>query len=130
MAGQASSPLAVKLTANFERTLEEIGEFLVDGEASPVYDVLLNDLLETVVPNLERFPAMGRSFMDRPLGCVETSNAIDALQGKLVKIDRHAEIRELMLPHYLLLYACSGTVIFLLAIAHHRQLSFDFKALW
>jgi len=130
VAGQASSPITVKLTANFERTLEKIGSFRIDGEAVPAYDVLLSDLLETVIPNLERFPAMGRSFMDRPLRCVETSNAIDALQSKLIKIDRRAEIRELMLPHYLLLYAFSGAEIFLLAIAHHRQLSFDFEALW
>ena len=130
MAGKASSPITVKLTANFERTLLEIGSFLIDGEAVPVYDVLLDDLLETVILNLERFPAMGRSFMGRPLRCVETNNAIDALQGKLIKIDRHAEIREYALPLYLLLYAFSGTEIFLLAIAHHQQLSFDFKALW
>ena len=130
MAGRASAPIAVKLSANFERNLEKIERFLIDGEAAPACDELLDELLETVIPNLERFPAMGRSLMDRPLRCVETSNAIDALQGKLITIDGHAEIRELMLPHYLLLYAFSGTEIFLLAIAHHRQLSFDFKALW
>ena len=130
MAGRASSPLAVKLTANFERNLETIEQFLIDAQAAPAYDALLDELLETVIPNLERFPAMGRSFMDRPLGCVETNNAIDALQGKLIKIKRHAEIREYALPLYLLLYDFTGTEIFLLAIAHHRQLSFDFKALW
>ena len=130
MAGRASSPITVKLTANFARNLEKIEPFLIDGEAAPACDALIDELLETVIPNLERFPAMGPSLMERPLRCVETSNAIDALQGKLITIDRHAEIRELVLPHYLLLYALSGTEIFLLAIAHHRQLSLDFKALW
>lgn len=130
MASKAASRIAVKLTANFERNLEEIEEFLIDAEAAPAYDGLLDELLETIIPNLERFPAMGRSFMERPIRSVETSNAIDVLQGKLLKIDRNAEIREYVLQHYLLLYAFTGKVVFLLAIRHHKQLSFDFKALW
>lgn len=130
MASKAASPIAVKLTANFERNLGEIEQFLIDAEAAPADDGLLDELLETVIPNLERFPAMGRSFMERPVRSVETSNGIDALQGQLVKIDRNAEIREYMLQHYLLLYAFAGKEIFLLAIRHHKQLSFDFKALW
>ena len=132
MAGKASSrtvsKIAVKLTANLERNLEEIEQFLIDAEAAPAYDGLLDELLATVIPNLERFPAMGRSFMERPVRSVETSNGIDALQGKLLKIDRNAEIREYVLQHYLLLYAFTGKEIFLLAIRHHKQLSFDFKA--
>lgn len=122
--------MAVKLTANFERNLEEIEQFLIDAEAAPAYDGLLDELLETVIPNLERFPAMGPSFMARPLLSVETSNGIDVLQAKLGKIDGNAEIREYVLQNYLLLYAFTGKEIFLLAIRHHKQLSVDFKALW
>jgi hypothetical protein len=133
VAGKAA-PIAVKLTANFERNLEQIEPFLIDGEAAPadvvLLDALFNTLLETVIPNLERFPTMGRSFMARPVHCVETCNAIDVLQGKLARIDSHAEIREYALPHHLLLYAFAGKEIFLLAIAHHKQLSFDFEGLW
>jgi plasmid stabilization system protein ParE len=124
------SKITVKLTANFERNLEDIEQFLNDAEAAPAYDELLDELLATVIPNLERFPAMGRSFMDRLVRSVETSNGVDVLQGKLVKIDRNAEIREYVLQHYLVLYAVTGKEIFLLAIRHHKQLSFDFKALW
>ena len=122
--------MAVKLTANFERNLEEIEQFLIAAEAAPAYDGLLDELLETVIPNLERFPAMGPSFMARPLLSVETSNGIDVLQAKLGKIDGNAEIREYVLQNYLLLYAFSGKEVFLLAIRHHKQLSVDFKALW
>ncbi len=39
--------------------------------------------------------------------------------GKLGKVDGNAE-----------LYAFTGQEVFLLAIRHHKQLSFDFKALW
>ena len=130
MASKASSSIRIKLTANFERNLEEIERFLLDAEASEAYDTLLNELLETVIPNLERFSAMGRSFMDRPIRSVETSSGIDILRAKLLKVGRHAEIREYVLQHYLMLYAFSGEEIFLLAIRHHKQLSFDFQALW
>lgn len=130
MASEGSSPIAVRLTANFERNLEEIERFLIEAEAAPAYDGLLDELLATVIPNLERYPQMGRSIMARPLRSVETSNGIEALHGKLSKIGANAEIREYVLPHYLLLYAFTGEEIFLLAIRHHKQLSFDFNALW
>jgi plasmid stabilization system protein ParE len=130
VASKASSSIRIKLTANFERNLEEIEKFLLGAKASDACDGLLNDLLETVIPNLERFPAMGRSFMDRPIRSVETSSGIDILRTKLLKIGRHAAIREYVLQHYLVLYAFSGEEIFLLAIRHHKQLSFDFQALW
>jgi len=130
VASKVASPIAVKLTANFERNLEEIEQFLIEAEAASAYDGLLDELLATVIPNLERFPAMGRSFLDRPLRSVEASNGVDALRGQLDKLGGNAEIREYVLQHYLLLYAFTGAEIFLLAIRHHKQLSFDFKALW
>lgn len=128
MAGKASSRVAVKLTANFEHNLEEIQQFLIDAEAAHAYDALLDDLLENVIPDLERFPAMGRSFMERPLRSVQASNGIDVLRGKLARIGSEAEVREYVLAHYLLLYAFTGKEVFLLAIRHHKQLSFDFSA--
>ena len=130
MAGKASSPVTVKLTANFERNLEEIEQFLNAADAAPAYDGLLDELLATVIPNLERFPAIGRSFLERPVRSVETSNGIDLLRGKLRKVGANAEIREYVLQHYLLLYARTDKEVFLLAIHHHKQLSFDFQALW
>jgi hypothetical protein len=72
---------------------------------------------------------MGRTFIDRPVRSVESTNGIDVLQGKLSKIGRNAKIREYVLQHYLLPYAF-GEEIFLLSIRHHKQLSIDFTALW
>lgn len=130
MAGQESLKFSVRLTANFEHNLDEIEAFLSEAEAPQAFDALLEALTETVVPNLERFPAMGRTFLSRPIRSVEASNGIDLLQGKLSKLGEGAEIREYVLQHYLVLYACAGTVVYLLSIRHHRQLSFDFEHLW
>ena len=52
--------LVVKLTANFERNLADIEYFLTEAGAPHAYDALLDELLDTVIPNLERFPGMGR----------------------------------------------------------------------
>lgn len=68
--------LVVKFTANFECKPEEIERFLTDAEAPQAYDVLLDELSETVIPNLERFPEMGRPFLARPPRSVETTNAL------------------------------------------------------
>ena len=73
----------VKFTANFERNLEDIERFLTKQEAPQAFDGLLDELLETVIPNLEQFPEMGRPFMARQPRSVETTNGLAKLRAKL-----------------------------------------------
>ena len=118
----------VKFTANFESNLQAVEEFLSDADAPHAFDALLDELAETVIPNLEHFPDMGRLFMERSVRSVEVSNSLDALRKKL----RDGELREYLLANYLILYVRSDreSTIYLLSIKHHRQLSFDFESLW
>jgi plasmid stabilization system protein ParE len=120
----------VKLTANFERNLEEAEAFLLEANAPLAFDALLAELTDTVIPNLERFPGIGRLFFERLTRSVEASNGIDRLKRKLETLTKDGEIREYVMSHYLLLYARFGTTIYLLSIRHQRQLSFDFQSLW
>ena len=121
----------VKFTARFERNLEEIERFLIEADAPQAFDALLDELLETVIPNLERFPAMGRPFLARPVRSVEATNAIAALTKQLEALTSDPDaIREYVLKDYLMLYAVIGGTIYLLAIRHHRQLSFDLTRHW
>ena len=76
--------------------------------------------------NRERFPDMGRSFMNRSVNSIEADNALTALQTKL----QDGELREYLLPDYLVLYARYAGTVYLLSIKHHRQLSFDFSGYW
>jgi len=126
----AKTPV-IKFTANFESNLEDIERFLSEAEVSTAYDDLLDELLETVIPNLERFPDMGRSFLARQPRSVETTNASTILSSKLSALtpDKDA-LREYVLKDYLLLYALVGGAVYLLAIRHQRQLSFDFAGHW
>ncbi len=121
----------IKFTANFEGNLEGIELFLTEVEAPQAFDGLLYELLETVIPNLERFPEMGRPFLARQARSVETTNALAALRAKLLALTPDADaLREYVLKDYLLLYAPIGGAIYLLAIRHQRQLSFDFEGHW
>ncbi len=120
----------IKFTSNFERNLDEIERFLEDNEATHAFDLLLEELTDAVVPNLERFPRIGRAFLDRPALSLEAQNRIERLRVQLHDIGDDAELREYISTHYLVLYAVIGTTIYLLSIRHHRQLSFDFAYLW
>ncbi|MDP2793394.1 MAG: type II toxin-antitoxin system RelE/ParE family toxin [Sulfurisoma sp.] len=121
----------VKLTANFERNLEDIERFLIEIEAPRAYDALLDELLGTVIRNLERFPGMGRPFLARAARSVEVANALDALRARLSALTPDAEaLREYIMDNYLVLYVQIDENIHLLAIRHQRQLSFDFESHW
>jgi plasmid stabilization system protein ParE len=125
-----ASQHVVKLTANFERNLEAAEAFLLEANTPLAFDALLDELTDTVIPNLERFPGMGRLLFERPTRSVEASNGIDGLKRKFKAMARDGEIREYVMSHYLQLYTRLGTTIYLLSIRHHRQLSFDFQSHW
>jgi plasmid stabilization system protein ParE len=121
----------VKFTARFEQNLREIERFLIEADALQAFDGLLDELLETVIPNLERFPGMGRSFLARPVRSVEAANAIAMVKKQLEALTADPdEICEYVLKDYLLLDAVIGGTVHLLAIRHHRQLSFDLDGHW
>lgn len=124
--------VTVKLTANFERNLADIEQFLTEAEAPQAFDGLLDEFLDTVLPNLERFPALGRPFFNRAVGSAEATNAIAALQPKLAAVvgGPASSLREYVMAHYLVLYIQAGETLYLLSIKHHRQLSFDFEGHW
>ncbi len=120
----------VKLTAHFERNLEEIEAFLLEAQAPQAFDVLLDELTDTVIPNLERFPSMGRLFRERPARSVEVANGIARLTKQLDAFAEGSELREYVTTHYLLLYAQIKSTVYLLSIRHQRQLSFDLASHW
>lgn len=95
---------------------------------------LLEDLDQTVITNLERHPFMGRRFFARSPQSLEVRDRVSKLQHRLGGID----VREYLSGDYLILYGVDGEVgtveqpvtVYLLAIRHYRQLSFDFQGFW
>jgi plasmid stabilization system protein ParE len=130
----ASQTAAVKFTANFEANLEQISTFWAEQGAPQAYSSLLDELSDTVIGNLERHPRIGRRFFARGAQSVEVRERVTAL----LKRFGDAEVREYLSGDYLLLYCLVAEravrqpdlTIYLLAIRHHRQLSFDFDGFW
>ena len=125
----AKRELQIRLAASFERNFEELAAFLAEADAMPAYDALLDELVETVIPNLERFPEMGRPFFSRDVCSVEGINALERLGERLQTLAIPPDaLREYVLRDYLVLYAVQGALIHLLAVRHQRQLAFRLGA--
>ncbi|MEK8090796.1 type II toxin-antitoxin system RelE/ParE family toxin [Thermithiobacillus plumbiphilus] len=120
------SQVTIHVTRNLETNLEQIRTFLLEKDLPKRFDHLLDLLFEQLVPNLERFPRMGRDFLAHEPLSVE---GLARLRG-LVASFPVDEIREYPFDDYLLLYALRGHDLYLLSLKHHRQLSFDFQAFW
>lgn len=118
----------VQLTDNFVRNLEGLEAFLIESGVPHAIDALLDDLTDTVIPNLERFPGMGPLFLERTARSVEVANGTARLSKQLGALAKDSELREYVMTHYILLYALIEGTIYLLSIRHQRQFSFDFRA--
>jgi hypothetical protein len=117
----------VHFTANFEANLSAIEAFWADNAWPAGLDKLLDELTDTTAPNLERFPQMGRNFLQqRRATSVEALTRQEALQLQLAQIAAQAELREYLMQDYLVLYALVRDDVYLLSVRHHKQLSFDF----
>jgi plasmid stabilization system protein ParE len=117
----------VRITANFQRNLDSIQAFLAEHDAQRAFAELLGQLFDTIIPNLESFPEIGIDFLARVPRSRQGLLRLDRLKGRL---DRSAVVRELIAGDYLILYALRDPDVYLLAIKHHLQLSFDLQGHW
>jgi plasmid stabilization system protein ParE len=121
----------VELTASFLERLDAIEAFLAEADASFAFDALLTELRATVIPNLQRFPRIGRRYVANPPQSVEALAQLAALPAGAPEA-----LREYLHGDYLMLYTVAGAntddqgTVYLLSIRHHRQLSFDFARRW
>jgi len=117
----------VELTASFLERLDAIEAFLTEADAAFAFDELLCELRATVIPNLARFPRIGRRYLDNPPQSAEALAQLAALPAGVA-----SALREYLHGDYLMLYTAMApnATVYLLSIRHHRQLSFDFARLW
>ena len=122
-----AGPYRVELTASFLERLGAIEAFLLEADAGSAFDALLAELRATVIPNLRRFPRIGRRYLDNPPQSAEALAQLAALPAGAA----HA-LREYLHGDTLMLYTATeaDVTVYLLSIRHHRQLSFDFAGLW
>ena len=117
----------IELTASFLERLDAIESFLSEADAAFAFDNLVAELRATVIPNLARFPRIGRRYLYNP---PQSAEAL-AQFANLPKGSADA-LREYLHGDYLILYSAvaANAAVYLLSIRHHRQLSFDFARLW
>lgn len=120
-------PYRVELTNHFQDRLDAIEAFLSAADADFAFDALLRELRGTVIPNLGRFPRMGRRYLDAPPRSTEALAILAQLPAGALDI-----MREYLHGDYLLLYTVfdAEATVTLLSIRHGRELSFDFAGLW
>ena len=121
----AEPRIQVEFTASFIERLESIETFLAEADAPQAYDKLLDGLRRTVIPNLRRFPRIGRRYLDQPPQSAEAMTQLAVLPPGAADA-----LREYLHGDYLILYTLTGSTVYLLSIRHHRQLSFAFAKLW
>lgn len=115
----------IQLTDSFLECLDAIEAFLSQAEAHFAFDGLLADLRSSVIPNLQRFPAIGRRYLEHPPQSAEALAQLAQLPtGSAMAL------REYVQGDYLILYTEPDSKVYLLSIRHHRQLAFDFAKLW
>ena len=117
----------VELTASFLERLDAVEAFLLEADAGLAFDTLLAELRTSVIPNLSRYPCIGRRYLDNPPQSAEALAQLAALPAGAAQA-----LREYLHGDYLMLYTASetDTTVYLLSIRNHRQLSFDFARLW
>ena len=123
----AEADYRVELSTSFLERLASIEAFLADADAAFAFDELLLALRATVIPNLARFPRIGRRYLANPPQSAEALAQLAALPAGAA-----GALREYLHGDYLMLYASVelSATVYLLSIRHHRQISFDFARLW
>ena len=116
----------VILTRRFRERLLDIESFLEAAGAGTAFDRLIDDVESVVIPNLTRFPRIGRPYARRSFLSIETKAMLGGLSASQAE-----ELREYLHGDYLILYASHepARAVYLISIRHHRQLSFDFEGL-
>jgi plasmid stabilization system protein ParE len=122
--------IQIRETANYAANLDDIETYWDDCDFPESNEKMLNELATTTLANLQDHPRIGRNFLQRQANSIRAKTSAQKLQALLRTLNTDtetAEIREYVMTDYLLLYALKGDTIYLLAIKHHKQLSFDIR---
>lgn len=112
--------MRVEYSALFDVHLQRIAAFCTVHEAPAAYRSLLDDVDTVIIPNLERFPHIGRPYLETTMESTEALMAV-------AKLPRNAGIllRKYVHDDYVILYILGDDVLHLVAIRHHKETSFS-----
>lgn len=123
MAERSPALYRVEFTASFLERLDAIEAFRTAADAGFAFDLLLDELRSTVLPNPRRFPRIGRPYLSDPPQSAEALAQLAALP-----LGAPQALREYLHGDYLLLCIANdeSATVYLLSIRHHRELGFGF----
>lgn len=130
MANDEATGANVEFTSAFEARLIDMERYWNRLEPPHSYVRLLDSLEEKVIPLLERFPSIGRFFLNTVPDTYDALLACEKLIEETAGGREPAEFREYVLDGYVLLYLLAGDTVKLLSIRRSKELSFDFDHIW
>ena len=111
--------------------LRSIAALLVEADTGLAVHKLPAEPRATGIPNLRRFPRIGRRYLANSPRSAGALARLDTPPARAPDA-----LREYLHGHNLMLYTVveaplqTSTTVHLLSFRHHRQLSFDFTRLW
>jgi len=117
----------IQVTRNFACNLEEIEQHFRGCDSPRGWETVLERLFEEIIPTLRQFPLIGRDFLDRQPLTYEGVLLVEQVKRRL---GNQVSLREYLSGDYHLLYAIRGEDIFILAVKHYPQASFDLSGDW
>jgi hypothetical protein len=96
-------------------------DFLIENDALPAAQRLLDRALVELPELLAQFPRIGREFLARN---PETAPVAAAQEQAARLLGTDIKLREYLLGDYLVLYAIRARTVYLLTLRHHRQSAF------
>lgn len=113
------SKTKVVITHSFELDLERIAAFLTRVGAAHRIDELANDVIEGVIPMLERVPRVGQLFHDQILD-EEGRLLFERIMRRLAA----REARTLVRGDFVVLFLLGDVTVHLVGARHHREAGF------
>jgi hypothetical protein len=111
--------MLVSLAAGFRARLEQIEAFFEPAGEPQVFDQLLDDLENIVIPDLSRFPGLGRLYLDAPPQSTEALMAVARLPR-----DADQLLRKYVHDDFVILYAALPDALHLISIRHYLESAF------
>ncbi|BBU26978.1 hypothetical protein BTHE68_07120 [Burkholderia sp. THE68] len=116
--------------SSFAARLSDMERYWVRKDNLDGFVRILQSLEEEVVPLLQRFPALGRRFLNTRPDTVHALLAYEKLADATESASIAAELREYVFDDHVLLYLLADDTIYLVSIRHCKEVSFEFDYLW
>ncbi|KIG04218.1 type II toxin-antitoxin system RelE/ParE family toxin [Caballeronia concitans] len=130
MTSEAPKRAVIRISRQFEARIADIERYWQRLDQPRSFERMVEAFETKAEPLLERFPAIGRLFLntvpDTYVALLDCEELIQETEGA----KERAELREFVFDDYVLLYLLVGDTVLLASIRHCKELSFDFDQIW